>query len=366
MRAACWPSYQAAWLGIFMHGANPVECEHCGVTFKRKADNQKFCSIKCGRQSRNTGRTPIECDKCGQTFQPTGPRSLYCDACRPSWRFPVEERLPKLTRRQFDSKLDSQLQRYILSRDISKGHADNLRRALFMLQEFANRPLDEFSTTLVNEWLTAMLDSGRSRQTAKLYRRSILTIWNYLGDIEFQEYPIPRRIKQIKGSVPAPVAFRPEQVQELIKAASTLGGTYEVSGIPRGQWWPAMIASAYDTGLRRGDLWTLPHAISHGNPFAIVESKTGATEVRQLSRFTCDLIRQYDHRQAHPWGLANSSFAKGWKAIIKKVDFDGQFKMLRRSFVTLTEWRHADPTVSRRHYIDPTINSVIHRPPELG
>lgn len=343
-----------------------MKCDHCGVKFHRRADNQRFCSIQCSRQSRNTGRHPIDCDKCGRVFEPTGPRSKFCNACRPAWRFPIEDRPPAPIRRQFNSVLDTQLQRYILSRDVGKGHADNLRRALFMLQEFADKPLDELSANLVNEWLSALLESGRSRQTVKLYRRSILTLWNHLGDIDFQEYPITRRIKRIKAPVPAPVAFRPEQVQELIKAASTLSGTYYGLGIARGVWWPAMIASAYDTGLRRGDLFRLPYHISCGNPFSIVESKTGATEVRQLSKFTCGLIRKYAHHRAHPWDMAKSSFAKGWKAIIKKVEFDGQFKMLRRSFVTLTEWRHADPTVSRRHYIDPTMIEIVHRPPELG
>lgn len=343
-----------------------MKCEHCGVKFKRRADNQRFCSVQCGRQSRNTGRHPISCHTCGATFQPTGPRAKYCDACKPTWRFPIEQRPVKPERHQFASALDNQLSRYIMSRDIGKGHADNLRRALFKLQSFAGKPLDELDTVLVNEWLSALLESGKSRQTVKLYRRSILTIWNHLGDIDYQEYPISRRIKQVKAPVPAPVAFRPEQVQELIKAASTLNGTYHAIGIERRVWWPAMIASAYDTGLRRGDLFRLPHGISYGNPFAIVESKTGATEVRQLSQYTCGLIRRYEHHQAHPWEMAKSSFAKGWRGIIKKVDFDGQFKMLRRSFVTLTEWRHADPAVSRRHYIDRTMIDTVHRPPELG
>jgi len=243
------------------------------------------------------------------------------------------------------------LTQYSTERDLSVGHENNLRRALRFYGDYIGREPICFDYETVNLFLSSILRT-RSRETAKLYRRCIVTIWNYAADCGQCEHPITRRIKRIRSQLDPPRAFSVEDVARLIDAAGTLPGVYPWG--TRADYWQALISGGVACGLRRGDLFRLPRSIDDGRPFSIVESKTGLQETRKLSQDAVARLRRLpvDNSLAYPWRYTRTSFRKTWLSICRRAEITGQFKMLRRSWVTYTGWRHRDPSVSRRYYVD--------------
>ena len=243
------------------------------------------------------------------------------------------------------------LAEYGVERDLSIGHESNLRRALRFYGDYIGRDPIHFEYDSVNLFLTSILRT-RSRETAKLYRRDLITIWNYAADRGHCDYPVTRRIKRIRSTLDPPRAFALDDVAKLIEAAETLTGEYPWG--PRADYWPALISGAVACGLRRGDLFRVPRSIDDGRPFSITESKTGLQETRQLSQDAVARLRKLpsDNSLAYPWQYTRTSFRKTWLSICRRAEITGQFKMLRRSWVTYTGWRHRDPNVSRKYYVD--------------
>lgn len=243
------------------------------------------------------------------------------------------------------------LAKYAIERDLSIGHESNLRRALRYYSDYIGRDATCFEYDSVNAFLSRLVKT-RSRETAKLYRRSIITIWNYAADCGHCDYPITRRIKRIKSALPPPRAFSIEEVNKLIAAAETLSGNYPWGR--RSDYWSAIISGALACGLRRGDLFRVPRSVENGTAFMIRENKTGITETRQLSQDAIQRLRRLPRQNslAYPWGYNRNTFCKTWRTICRGAGVTGQFKMLRRSWVTYSGWRHRDPSVSRKYYID--------------
>lgn len=239
---------------------------------------------------------------------------------------------------------------YLSERDLSAGHTGNLARTVRFYSDFVGSEPERFDYQTVNAFLSSII-ATRSRETAKLYRRGIVTLWNYQAQRGLCEYPNTRRIKQIKSQLDPPRAFSLDEIERLIEAAGELQGSYPWG--KRSLYWQALVSGALACGLRRGDLFRLPRSVQDGKRFSIRENKTGLVYTRQLSRDAALRLRKLPQQElAYPWRYTRTSFAKTWRSIIKRAEMQGQFKWLRRSFVTYSGWRHVDPKISRRHYID--------------
>jgi len=248
-------------------------------------------------------------------------------------------------------KLKKLVKRYNSERDNCHQYQESLARAVNRYREFTG--LNQFEYESVNEWLTN-LQQHVSNHTVKNYRRYAITLWTYAATLDLCEYPDPRRIKQVKVTNPAPQAWSPEQVMRLVHVAPNA-------------WWKAVIIAGYDTGLRRGDLLRLPRTIENGQRFVIVERKTRQSETRQLSDRGAELLRRLPENElAFPWDKSLTTFGRQFAQIVDAAELTGTFKYLRRTFVTLSGWRHADPGISKKHYIDPTlVDEPVPRPPAI-
>lgn len=187
---------------------------------------------------------------------------------------------------------------YLGERDLSAGHAGNLARTVRFYSEFVGSEPERFDYQTVNAFLSRIIDT-RSRETAKLYRRGIVTLWNYQAECGLCEYPNTRRIKQIKSQLDPPRAFSLDETERLIEAAGELQGSYPWG--KRSLYWQALISGALACGLRRGDLLRLPRSIQDGQKFTIRESKTGMIYTRQLSPDATARLRKLpDQPLAYP------------------------------------------------------------------
>lgn len=249
------------------------------------------------------------------------------------------------------------VEQYIAERDLCPLYAAHLRRTARMYG------MRHFSYTSVNDWLTS-ISGTRSPQTVNDYRRMILTLWNYAADQGLTGYPVARKVRRFRSSLPVPTAFTRSQIERLAEASDCLTGVYP-TGVARSDYWRALVVGAYDLGFRRGDLVALPYSISNGRPFAWREHKTQQVQVRQLSAIGCKYVQRYRHRLAYPWGCSWTTFANDWRRLCRSAGVSGQFRWLRRSYVTYSGWRHVDPRVSRDYYIDPSIAAKPQNPPPI-
>ena len=262
-------------------------------------------------------------------------------------------------------KLKKLVKKYCQSHDICQAYADQLRRALRCYVAFLGRDPGKFSYKHLNEFLSDLTDKC-SPITVINYRRNLLTIWFHGAELGICETPMPRRVRKPKHAMPAPKAFSVADVRTLIEVAGELRGKY--AHCTRASYWKAVIAAGYCTGLRRGDLLQLPRSIENGERFSVVESKTGQTQIRQLSEQACRLLRYVPDtgRPAYGWDHSISCFSRTFDQIVSTAGLVGTFKYLRRSFVTYSGWRHSDPSVSRKHYIDPLlVDEPVPTPPEI-
>lgn len=123
------------------------------------------------------------------------------------------------------------------------------RRALvefswFLASDPTFHNLDEDT---VERFLVWMKRTGRSNATINKYTRYLLAIWNYAWK-KRRVSDQPRDIRPLPESKRIPDAWSAEQMGRILAAARQTEGT--ITDIPARDWWPALLLTDYDTGLR--------------------------------------------------------------------------------------------------------------------
>lgn len=269
-------------------------------------------------------------------------------------------------------KISELVRAYVLEKDNTEQYNAQLIHRMRDLELYCGRELSvsDFSANLLNSWLGNVLKMQKlSRHTVVGYRRAAITLWMYAADLELCDYPTTRRIFIPKVKHAAPVAFTIAEVSRLIESASAERGSLS-NDIQRKYYWPAAIRIAYDTGLRRGDIWRLPYSIIDGKPFAIIENKTHLCQTRRISEQACELLVKSGRRNiALPWpgGDRNGrTFGSQFERIRKRAGIEsGTFKRLRRTHGSLLgTLGHSSTAVFERHYHDRTLVDEVELPPE--
>lgn len=259
---------------------------------------------------------------------------------------------------------------YISERDNTENYNQQLEFCIRHLTNFVGRDLSPaaLSYETVNRWITNLQETCElSPSSVTRYRRAVLTIWKFAADLDLCEYPIVRRIKRVKLVHQPPEAFTIEQVASLIQSAKQERGIYG-AGIRRALWWASIIGTAYDTGLRRGDILALPFDVSEGKPFQIVEKKTGRMQLRQISPRVCEWIRITGERDlAFPWLLGIREFPDHFNRIRDRAEIKrGHFKWLRRTNGSLLgTLGHSSQHVFETFYNDKTLSNTVQLPPAI-
>ena len=234
-----------------------------------------------------------------------------------------------------------------------------------------------------------MRESGKWKpKTLQNMRAGILAIWNHAIESDICEQYRKSKIRPIAVPRPVPVAWTEEELSRLLAASANLSGCFR-SGINRQLYYDAAIRVAYDTGLRRGDLWRL--SVSDVNDRGIVNTIQGKTReghtcvLRQRTMDSFFGLSRHIHRLKLPhhktpllWTKASQAeLYAGWGTLRDqaKVDKHGSFQMLRRTGATQVERNspgaasrflgHRTEGLAKRHYIDPSQIEAI-QPPEIG
>jgi integrase len=264
---------------------------------------------------------------------------------------------------------------YVDCRQVSAAYAGNLAKRAAALELFAGqRDVRELLTEpIVNAFLRSL---NRASATVRSYRSDVLSLWNAAADLDIVPYPVMRRIYQ--PDVPRLVVecYTVEEVRAILAAAKRVVGDYP-NGVAKSRYWTAAILLAWDTGIRRGDVWLFRRdAVRPDGSVRIVQHKTGQLVTAKLRPVTVAAIQVIGLPQPLKWSLDPSFFGRHFAKIVKQSGVcRGSFKWLRRASGSYVEMihpgaghkhlGHSTPQIFDRHYDAKLGGHTLPQPPEL-
>lgn len=179
--------------------------------------------------------------------------------------------------------------RYELSKEISSGYAENLRNAVKRLNRFLKREstLEDLCFQTINEWLKYERDFGEiADRTRANHRRSILTIWaKYGSGLNRSE------IRSVILTPKNPEAWTYQELKLVADAACQVAGVLK-NGIRRAQYLETCLWFAFESGMRRSDLWDFElRLIDSDNRAAFTQHKSRRVHVVQFTEETVSAMR---------------------------------------------------------------------------
>lgn len=181
---------------------------------------------------------------------------------------------------------------YDRDRELSPVYIKALRCSARRFEKYLGRPatVGDLRYKMVNRWLQHESEQKRlSPATRAGGRKDIITLWQYSG----------RKLKKAKVrtvKVPRknPQAWTFEQLDEVATASEKLEGVLS-NGVPRAIYFRAIFYFAYETGLRRRDVWSFDFEKFAEQRSAITQNKTGNVHVVAVTDETmADLTVIYD------------------------------------------------------------------------
>ena len=260
---------------------------------------------------------------------------------------------------------------YAVDRVLNKNALYQMINSANIFSRFLERPaiLSDLNDRMVSECLKAV-EGFYAPRTLLGLRKNLLSAWNHAYECEFLDER-PGRVRRVIVPQKPPKAFTPGQVAMMVKASEKLEGKFKGTAISYGFYMKVAINLAYDTGLRRSDLWRLSiDHISENGVGAIDQHKTGTMVVFQVKPDTLQIMAELCALSGSRIPLDRSArtvwllFEKVKKLAGMKIQ--GSFQKLRRTAATQVEKAqpgcgaatrflgHRSADLARKHYIDPT------------
>jgi site-specific recombinase XerD len=231
--------------------------------------------------------------------------------------------------------------------------------------------LDELE---VSAWLRDY-SATVSPATVRAKKQAVLSLWRAAADDRLAADPVTRRVR--RTSIPAqPVeAWTRHEIEQLLATAATLPRWHRC-GLRRSVWFDLAIRVAWDSGLRWGDLITLPVAAVRPDGWtSITQSKTGKVSTFRLSASTMEALKKTLETVPRdlicPWPSSHETFTTQVRNLVKRAGIrPGTWKWIRRASGTDVELQaegagHLHLGNTRRifeaHYAD--ASQIARRPP---
>lgn len=180
--------------------------------------------------------------------------------------------------------IDDLVTQYELANDITSEYAYQLRYAVRRFSLFLSRPAltEDLDSETVNRWLKEERDKGEiSDRSRANVRRSLLTIWKRYG-LRFNR----DAIRSVVVTPRNPEAWGYDDLLMVANAAKQLEGCF-ANGISRASYMETVLWTAYETGLRRRDLFEFDLLrFDENRRAAITQHKTRRVHVIQITKET--------------------------------------------------------------------------------
>lgn len=271
------------------------------------------------------------------------------------------------------------LDHYCLLHPLAAETEYQMRHSGELLERFRGGTLllDQLSERLVNEWLKSLEEEEYARRTVVNHRNHILMVWRAAADADLVREPRARLIRRIKKPRPRPKAWTRDELRRVLAAAGGLDGVAP-RGVLRKVYFTVLIHMAYETGLRRGDLWRLAKSeVSAEGRLYRQQHKTEEDQACQLSPQTLDRFTALPGELPLAWPKSNAStYYNVWRRICKRAGVPhGSTQKIRRTGATHLWLEDPDGVQAylghrtaemRWHYIDKSLGpAVAPRPPAI-
>lgn len=274
-------------------------------------------------------------------------------------------------------RLTELLDKYCLEHELSKDYSYQLSYAVKRFHRFLGAVADvgDISEERLNQWLLHEQQSAEINDRGRRnVRASLLTLLRYAeSGLRID------RVRRVKVSAKPPEAWNVDQLGLVAQAARELEGTMK-SGITRADYFSTVLWFAFETGLRRSDIWRFNiDRLDHRNQASLTQHKTGHVHLVQVlpsTRAALDRMAQTlrvngakYHRTPlfwpHHWSVFYYWLAKA--RVSAGVDHDvlnRALQHIRRTGATAVECEqhdaaprylghHSGPSLARASYIDP-------------
>ncbi len=260
-------------------------------------------------------------------------------------------------------------ERYALEHDIRPSSANQHRYTIANLEKHLGRTatLDDLTDEAVNRWLAWLAGQGLAPESIRSRRRCLLTLWRSAHADDLLAM-LPGRIRKVKPSHGVPVCWSQEELQRLLRVASTKTKTMQRHRAVRWcDFWTALMHLAYCSGLRMSDLLSLRcDQISDDGTVFVFQQKTGTAIQCRLPPVAMKAIRAISRpprKRLIGDLICRQSLQKELRFLTREAGVQGSMKWFRRSGATWCEAKapgsamsflgHRTPGLAYKHYVDP-------------
>ena len=269
------------------------------------------------------------------------------------------------------------LERYALLMNLSDRSVTLYGHTIDKVQEFLGREplvddLEDVTVSKFLRWRATNPCRGRtvSPHTVAKDRSQLLALWNWAcrKKIHTGEWPGLPRQKKVKR---APTAYTLDELGRLVRLARTKKGA--MGGLPAAWWWSTILQVAWQTGCRIGELLALRWRevdTANGRLLLLAETRKGH-ERDLLANISPALAAELETRRGLPEGLvwprtghATSHYA-AMRLLCRRAGVTPRaFHAIRKASASYiyaaggdatAHLGHADPAMTRGHYLDPRI-----------
>jgi len=225
---------------------------------------------------------------------------------------------------------------YSLRRDVKESTLRQYIISAELFERWAGRPilLQELDEDSLSAWLRDYSETA-SPHTVRGKKTMILALWRAAADDRLADEPIARRVRRVRLPEIPVDAWTREEVERLLVACSYLPRRHPC-GLTRAAWFDLAVRVAWDSGVRKGDLFNLPvSAIRPDGSGQWTQSKTAKVIAFQLSRTTTDILvaslKLCPRALLCPWPSSHETFGEQVALLVQKAGVrPGTWKWIRR------------------------------------
>ena len=274
---------------------------------------------------------------------------------------------------------------YSLSHDIRPSTVEQYKTTQRVLSNWNEGDIlvGSLSDELVNKFLRDYSERGAKPHTVASKRRQLIALWRAAAEEGLCQPP--KRVRAIRLPETQRDVWSADEVRRLVAELEKIQTRMPRSEIQTGLALSALVRAAWDTGMRRSDLFRLErtHA-EHDGWLEVIQRKTGRLVLCRLSPDTKKIVlRTYDD-----WAPPRKLIWPGGPAVVRRltgiiseaakdIGLKGHskpFKKLRRSSITAVEQQapgagylqagHTNSSTTIRFYLNPAITQMGKPMPE--